>query len=153
MFFNSRINVPFDFVRTPRHHGAHMKLVFSLACEEVRSRPDGRMDVLGVFNQLSAPGFPAAQDRMTVIFVLEWTAEEAGDQPLRADMLDDEGNHVLTIQGHTEVAERSDDRAPAQTRLVLPMEKVVFPHAGRYTFHLKASEQTVPAFSLFVGLA
>jgi hypothetical protein len=128
-----------------------MKLILSLACEEVRSRPDGRMDLVGVFNELSAPGFPAAQDHMTVIFVFEWGPEDQGEQPLRADMLDDAGNHVLTIQGHTEVSIRPDDRAPAQTRLVLPLERVIFPHAGLYTFHVRAANETLQGFSLFVS--
>src|SRR4051812_40734337 len=107
-----------------------MKLVLSLVCEEVRERADGRMDILGVFNELGAPDFPAAQDRMTVIFLLEWEAQEAGEQPLRADLLDEAGEKILTIQGHTDVEVRDETHAPPQTRLVLPLEEVVFPHAG-----------------------
>ena len=52
-------------------------------------------------------GFPASQDRMTVVFVFEWAAGEHGSQPLRADLLDDNDQMVLTIQGETEVAIRS----------------------------------------------
>jgi hypothetical protein len=51
------------------------------------------------------------------------------------------------------VEERSAERAPAHTRLVVALEKVVFPAAGRYRFDLVAGDDVVPACSLFVGHA
>jgi hypothetical protein len=127
-----------------------MRLVLALACEDAHVRPDGRLDVRGVFNQLAAPGFPAAQDRMTAVFVMEWTASEAGRQPLRADLVEaSSGSAVLTIQGHTDV-DPHDRGAPAHTRLVMPLENVVFPVAGRYDFRLNAGGECVAAFSVFV---
>lgn len=128
-----------------------MKLTLSLACDSARARPDGKVDITGVFNELWAPGFPAAQQRMTVLFVLEWSAEESGRKPLRADLVDDSGQKVLTIEGHTDVERRGAGRAPAQTRLVMPLENVVFPHAGRYTFELRVGEEKREAFSVWVG--
>jgi hypothetical protein len=128
-----------------------MILRLAAVCEAARERPDGRLDLSGVFQHLSAPGFPAMQERMTAVFLIEWQAGEAGRQPLRADMVDASGRKLLTIQGHTEVEERSDDRAPAQTRLIVDLEKVVFPAAGTYRFDLIAGGDVVPACSFFVG--
>lgn len=128
-----------------------MILRLAALCEAARERPDGRMDLVGVFNELSAPGFPAMQERMTAVFVVEWAADETGQQPLRADMIDADGRKLLTIQGHTDVDARDDQRAPAVTRLVMPLEKVVFPHAGRYRFELLAGSDVVEACTLFVG--
>jgi hypothetical protein len=128
-----------------------MKLNLAVTCDTAVERADGRLDLQGVFNELTAPGFPAMQERMTVVFVLEWTDDEAGQQPLRADLVDEAGDRVLTIQGHTEVPVRGDRRAPAQTRLVMPVDRVVFPHAGRYTFELLAGGESVPACSIYVA--
>jgi hypothetical protein len=136
-----------------RHLGAAMILRLSAVCEAARERPDGRLDLVGVFNELIAPGFPAMQDRMTVVFLVEWEPDESGRLPLRADMLDGDGRKVLTIQGHTDVAPRGADRAPAQTRLIMPLEKVVFPAAGRYRFELLAGGSVADACSFFVGQA
>jgi hypothetical protein len=128
-----------------------MILKLSAVCEAARERPDGRLDLVGVFNELSAPGFPAVQERMTVVFLVEWAADESGRQPLRADMIDDTGRKILTIQGHTDVEARGADRAPAQTRLIMPVEKVVFPSPGRYRFQLVAGGDAADACSFFVG--
>ncbi|HUF49558.1 MAG TPA: hypothetical protein VMN60_01915 [Longimicrobiales bacterium] len=128
-----------------------MILRLATVCEAARERPDGRVDLIGVFNELSATGFPAVQDRMTVVFIVEWEPGESGRLPLRADMIDEQGRKLLTIQGHTEVDEQGTERAPAQTRLIMPLEKVVFPVAGRYRFELVAGGDAADACSFFVG--
>jgi hypothetical protein len=128
-----------------------MELVLSLACDSARVRPDGKVDVAGIFNELYAPGFPAAQARMTVLFVLEWQPTEQGRYEFAADLLDDDDSKVLTIEGHTDVEPRPEGRAPARTRILLPLENVVFPHPGRYRFLLKVGGRGCPAFSLFLG--
>ena len=128
-----------------------MNLILALACDEAFIRDDGKLDVTGIFNELGAPGFPAAHDHMTVVFVIEWSPAEVGTQPLRADLIDDQDQMVLTIQGQTEVDSRDPSQPPPQTRVVLPLEKVVFPHPGRYRFRLRAGEATMEALPLFVA--
>jgi hypothetical protein len=128
-----------------------MILRLAAVCEGAHERPDGRLDLTGIFNDLSAPGFPAMQERMTVVFVVEWEPDEAGELPLRADMIDESGRKLLTIQGHTDVEARSADRSPPQTRMIMPLEKVVFPRPGRYRFELVAGGDVADACSFFVG--
>jgi hypothetical protein len=128
-----------------------MILRLSAVCESAHERPDGRLDLRGVFNELSAPGFPAMQEHMTAVFLIEWEAGESGRQPLRADMVDSGGRKLLTIQGHTDVEERGTERSPAQTRLIVPLEKVAFPAAGHYHFELVAAGDVFEACSFFVG--
>lgn len=128
-----------------------MELILALACDEAVIRADGKLDVTGIFNELGAPGFPAAQENLTVVFLIEWAAGEEGSQPLRADLIDEDDQMILTIQGQTEVVAREPDQPPPQTRVVLPLERVVFPHPGRYRFRLKAGSRTAVALPLFVA--
>ncbi len=113
-----------------------MELKLSVFCEAARDRPDGRLDVIGIFDELLAPAFPAVQERMTVVFVMEWGGDEAGDQPFRADLVHESGRKILGLDGHTVVHPPGKGRA--MTKLVQPLEKVVFPAAGRYHFELFA---------------
>jgi hypothetical protein len=128
-----------------------MKLKLAVICDEAHERPDGRIDLVGVYDELTAPGFPAMQERMTVVFVLDWDEDETGHQPLRADLVDQRHVKILTIEGHTEVAaRRTSGRRVAQTRLILPLERVVFPQSGRYDFELVAGGDMLQACSIFV---
>jgi hypothetical protein len=124
-----------------------MELELALVCDEVRERPDGRLDILGIIDELAAPGFPALQEQLTVLFVMAWSHGETGAQSFRADLVDDEDRRVLTIEGETQVP--ADRRSP-RTRVMLPLERVVFPHAGRYRFQLVAGGDVHDACSLRV---
>jgi hypothetical protein len=114
-----------------------------LNCEHAQSRQDGRLDVHGVFHQLYAPGFPAKQDRMVLALAVEWDIEGEGRQEFRIDLLDPNGSPSLTISGHTDVTPPQAGDAPPQTRLILPMEEVIFPAAGTYFFELRVGEEAV----------
>lgn len=127
-----------------------MELLLSLACEDAHARPDGRLDFIGVFDELQAPGFPAAQDRMTVAFVMEWSADQEGRHQFTADLVDADDRKVLTIEGHTDVAPAKGASRP-KTRLIMPLERVVFPHEGEYRFILTVNDAPIPAFSLVVS--
>jgi len=127
-----------------------MELNLALVCEDVRERPDGRLDAIGVFHDLAAPGFPALQDRMTVLFIMEWSSDEAGSQVFRADLVDEAEQRVLTIEGETDVDVRSEKAA--RTRVLLPLERVVFPHEGRYRFLLVAGGDVHEACNVSVRL-
>lgn len=126
-----------------------MDLLLSLACENARARPDGRLDFIGVFDELSAPGFPAAQDRMTVVFIMEWPAGDAGRHEFTADLIAPDDRKVLTIEGHTDVVP-ADEGARARTQLIMPLERVVFPAEGEYRFVLSVGDTRIQAFSLRV---
>ncbi|MGH7482097.1 MAG: DUF6941 family protein [Longimicrobiales bacterium] len=129
-----------------------MHLILSTLCEAATVRPDGRLNLVGCFHELRAPGFPAAQDHLTVVFVIEWTADEVGRQPLRADLVDADGMRILTIEGHTEVVPAAGDAA-ARTRLIMPLENIVFPHAGRYRFDITLGKDVRRGCSLHVAHA
>ncbi|MGH7503877.1 MAG: DUF6941 family protein [Longimicrobiales bacterium] len=132
------------------HLGRAMDLHLSLLCDEVRERPDGRLDIVGVIDELIAPGFPAMQERMTVLFVMAWSDGEIGGQAFRADLVDEAGRRVLTIEGVTQVP---DGRDSPRTRVAMPLERVVFPQEGRYRFELVAGGDVHPACTLRVRAA
>ncbi len=127
-----------------------MNLELALVCDHAQATPEGKLDVHGIFNDLFAPGFPAKQERMVLVLVLEWDRADEGRHKFRVDLLDPSGKPSLTVDGHSDVDPRAADRPPARTRLVLPMEEVVFPSPGRYTFQVQVKGHHLPGPSLHV---
>lgn len=113
-------------------------------------RPDGKMDVEGVFNDLMAPGFPAKQERMVLVTTIEWDRDDSGRNKFRVDLMGPDGKPSITVDGHTDVEPRPADRPPPRTRLILPLEGVVFPRPGRYTFEIRIKGRRLRGPSLFV---
>lgn len=125
-----------------------MKLLYALLCEDAHIRHDGRLDVHGIFHQLYAPGFPAQQEVMTLATAVEWDAAERGRIEFGIDLLDPSRSPVLSISGHTDVEDQGNLQGPPQTRLVMPLNGVVFPAEGTYHFELKVGEARLPLCSL-----
>lgn len=112
-----------------------LELQLALFCDEAHERPDGKLDVQGIFHDLFAPGFPATQERMVLVFVLDWDRTDRGQYQLKAELVAPDGRVVLTVDGHSDVSPMPPGHPPARTRIVMPVENAVFPNPGRY--HLR----------------
>ena len=125
-----------------------MRLLLALVCDDARLSDDGKLDVHGVFNDLYAQAFPAKQDRMVLVLVVEWDRDDEGRYRFRVDLEDDEGKPTISVEGYSDVDRRPPDRPPPRTRLVMPLEDVVFPRAGAYTFQVRMKGERLPGPSL-----
>lgn len=129
-----------------------MRVLYALICEQARERPDGRVDVQGIYHQLLALGFPAEQDRLVLLVNIEWDEGEEGRQEFRIDMLDRSGSPGLTIAGHSDVSRSDPEGPPPQTRILMPLEQVRFQEPGAYMFRLTAAGRELPIAPLYVHL-
>lgn len=127
-----------------------MHLRFSAVCDDARPSADGKVDIHGLYHDLSAPGFPAQQDRLVLVLVLEWDRGDHGRFNFQADLEDDEGNVSLTVEGETEVHRPGPNQPPTRSQLIMPMDKVIFPHAGQYTFRVKVKGRTLAGPGIYL---
>jgi len=127
-----------------------MQLRFSAICEDARPTPDGRLDVHGVYHDLSAPSFPARQDHLVLVLVLEWDRSDHGRYLFKANLEDERGKASLTVEGETEVHHPAPGSPPARSQLIMPLDNVVFPRAGQYQFKVRMKGQTFDGPSLYL---
>ncbi len=127
-----------------------MHVQLALLCEDAHMRPDGKMDVVGVFNDLAAPGFPARQERMVLVTTIEWQLGDEGRNAFRVDLIAPDGRPSLTVDGHTDVQPHEPGLPPPRTRLILPLEGIVFPEPGRYSFEIRIKGKKLRGPSLFL---
>jgi hypothetical protein len=127
-----------------------VKLLYLLLCEHAHEEADERLHVTGVFRRLYAPGFPA-EHQATLVIGIEWDAGEAGDKAFRIDLLDPGRSPVITASGHTTVpAEREPGGPPPLSRLLLPIDRMIFPVPGRYEFELTLGEERIEGAPLYL---
>ena len=127
-----------------------MHLRFSAVCDDARTTPTGRIDLHGVYHDLAAPGFPAKQEHLVLVVVLEWNREDHGRYLFKADLEDEDGEISLTVEGETEVHQSPPDQPPARSQLITPIEEVIFPHPGQYTFRVKVKGQTLEGPGIYL---
>ncbi|HEX6038066.1 DUF6941 family protein [Longimicrobium sp.] len=123
-----------------------MKVLYSVIAEDAQLRHDGRMDVHGIYHELYARGFPARQDKLTLVTTIEWDASERGDIDFSVNLLDPGRSPVLTINAQTQVEDQYAVHRPARTQMAIPIDGIVFPVAGTYEFQLTVGE-TVQALT------
>jgi hypothetical protein len=116
-----------------------MEAVF-LFCTDAGTGPDGKLNIHGVFNELRAPDFPARQDNMVLVGIVEWNRDLQGRIPFTVDLTDPDGMAIFSIEGHTDVETRPLSMAPAKTQLILPLKNVMFPAPGHYRAQIKINE-------------
>ena len=124
-----------------------MEAVF-LFCTDAAAGPDGKLSIHGIFSELRAPDFPARQDEMVLVGIVEWPRDLAGRIPFTVDLTDPGGMSIFSIEGHTDVAARSASRAPAKTHLILPLKNVMFPAPGHYRVRININGTELPGPSM-----
>jgi hypothetical protein len=127
-----------------------MKLLFTAVCDDAGVSEEGKVDVQGVFHDLYAPGFPAKQDRLVLVLVIEWAEGAHGRYDFRADLMDPDGKPALTVRGQSEVEPGPPDRPPRRTQVLMPMEDVIFPIPGEYVFQVSAMGKRFRGPSLYL---
>ncbi len=126
-----------------------MEAVF-LFCENAGVGPDGKLSIHGIFNELRAPDFPALQDRMVLVGIVEWQRDLEGRIPFAVDLNDPDGVSIFSVEGHTDVEARPESKAPAKTQLILPLKNVMVPVPGHYRvrININGSELSGPSMHL-----
>ena len=126
-----------------------MEVVF-LFCTDANTRPDGKLNIQGVFHELHASDYPARQEHMVLAGIVEWDRHEQGRIPFRMDLTDPAGMSIFTIEGHTDVESQPQSKAPAKTQFMLPLTNVMFPAPGRYQMRMdfNGKEMTGPSMHL-----
>ena len=127
-----------------------MKVLYSVIAEDARLRHDGRMDVHGIFHELYAPGFPARQDRLTLVTTIEWDATERGAIDFTVNLLDPDRAPALTINAQTQVEDQYAVHRPARTQMAIPIDGLVFPTAGTYEFQLVIGDHSEPLTPIYL---
>ncbi len=116
-----------------------MEAVF-LFCKDAGTGPDGKLSIHGIFNELQAPDFPARQESMVLVGIVEWQRDVKGRIPFSVDLADPDGKAIFSIEGHTDVEARPQSKAPAKTQLILPLKKVMFPVPGHYRVQITIND-------------
>jgi len=127
-----------------------MRILAAHFCDEAHLDADGKLHIHGLFFDRGAPGFPAKQDRMVLVLVVEWDPEDQGRYRFRLDLDGGGEKPSLTVDGHTDVASRPGDRTPPRTYLIMPVEDVIFPHPGPYSLRIRVKGEVLAGPTLYL---
>jgi hypothetical protein len=113
-----------------------MKLLALLAADYANVERGGKLNVMGIFNDINAAQFPTRHSAMHLVAKLGADlGESAQTRQLTIKLLDEDGVEMLKLSQDFQLPESSGGRRP-EFNFVVELRDLVFPKPGRYEFVL-----------------
>jgi hypothetical protein len=125
-----------------------MDVTLALLADGANVTTDGKLNILGVFNALGAPKFPAAHPQMYLVMRFEASrAEEGKSRQIEIQLADGDGNKLFGI-ATTLVVPQGVPGQPIRLNHILALNGVRFPKAGDYVFNILVGDDQKAAVDL-----
>ena len=123
-----------------------MHLDFAVVADYALVDQSGKMSVLGIFQHIWVPQFPAMHPRLHLVLRLKGKRTEIGEHRVQIRLLDEEDTELLGGAGTVNFAEPPAGVTEIEAAAVLVFD-VPFPRAGQYRFEITVDgdrKATVP---------
>lgn len=116
-----------------------MRIDLALICDYALIDQLGKLSILGIFEHLWIPNFPAVHPRVHLVMRLKGKRTEIGDHRVTIRFVDEEGNQILSGDGTVTFNEPPAGITEIEAGTVL-MFDVPLDHPGRYEFRIQVDE-------------
>src|ERR1051326_9094435 len=123
-----------------------MHLDFAVVADYALVDQSGKMSVLGIFQHIWVPQFPAMHPRLHLVLRLKGKRTEVGEHQVQIKLLDEDNVELLGGSGTVNFAEPPAGITEIEAAAVLVFD-VPFPRAGQYRFEITVDGErkaTVP---------
>jgi len=128
-----------------------MKPLLFLAADYANVTGDGKLNVMGIFNDINAFNFPARHSSMHLIAKLGPELSEYGQKrTFTVILIDADGNHIMEIHGEFEIPNAQGGRKP-EVNIILDLKDIILPKPGRYVFVLLIDKDQKDELTLYVN--
>jgi len=125
-----------------------VEVKFAVLADAANVTPDGKLNILGMFNALHAPSFPCAHPQMCLVlrFVAS-RAEEGKTRTIEIQLSDSDGGKVFSINASL-VVPKGKSGMPIRIDHILALNGVRFPKPGDYVFNVLIGDDHKAAVDL-----
>ncbi len=111
-----------------------MKLLAFLAADYANIEQSGKLNVMGIFNDINAAQFPAKRPSMHIVVKLgAELGETNATRHVTIKLIDEDGYELVNLSRDIELGSRVAGRMP-EFNFIVGLNDIVFPRPGRYEF-------------------
>jgi len=119
-----------------------MEIDLALLADAATIDSSGKLNVLGVFDRISASAFPAQHGRMAMVLRFAAPFPEAGSHELGIRLSGPDGGEVLRLDGEMKLAPGPRSAGGGvKVPHVLNLDGIVFTRPGQYNFDVTVDGQ------------
>ena len=112
-----------------------MELLHLLVADYANLTRDGKLNVMGIFNIIYAPAFPAKHSEMYLISKLYASPAEYGQtRKLTIKLLNEDGTQELVNFSHDFAIPTGTGGKRVETNHIIRLTDIIFPDTGIYQF-------------------
>ncbi len=131
-----------------------MEVTFALLADAANISSEGKLNVLGAFNNIYATRYPVTHPEMNLVLRMHASAAEVGQtKGFKVVLLDADGNvqEGFELRGEFEVptARRPGSRIGMET--IIRLVGTTFQHQGDYSFSILINDEEKAAVPVSVG--
>ncbi len=117
-----------------------MELTLALLADYANISREGKLNIMGIFEQIHAHNFPAVHAQMQLVIRLEATPFEAGTHSVRVAFIDEDARELFAIPGMLTIPE-SRAGENITTNQIFVLNGLVLPKAGGYEFVISVADE------------
>lgn len=121
---------------------------FALLADAAAIDGSGKLSILGIFDHISAAEFPTRHDRMTLVFRLVASLEEAGQHEISIVVRAPAGEELTRMDGQLVVGTPRSGDGQVRMPQVVHMDGFVFPEPGRYSIDITIGGEVIETVAL-----
>jgi len=128
-----------------------MRPLLFLAADCANVTGDGKLNVMGIFNDINAYNFPARHPSMHLVAKLGAELSEYGQRRgFTVILMDADGNHIMELSGEFDVPTGQGGKKP-EVNIILNLKDIILPNPGRYQFVLLIDKDQKDELTLYVN--
>ena len=128
-----------------------MRTLLFLVADYANITREGKLNVMGIFNDIYSFNFPARHSSMHLIAKLGAELGEYGQtRDFTVKLLDEDGNHIMDVSGQIQMPKGERGRKP-EVNVILELKDVVFPKPGAYQFVIFIDRDHKGELSLYIN--
>ncbi|MBI2842500.1 MAG: hypothetical protein HYX78_03790 [Armatimonadetes bacterium] len=129
-----------------------MNVTLAVMADYANLSQDGKLNILGIFNEIKPPQLPFALPTMFLVISFNASPAEVGsNKTIEVKLLDDEARPMLGIEQSLVVPEPSRTGSSTEFNTIIGLNGVRFEHPGHYQFSVLVGGEEKRALSLLVS--
>lgn len=119
-----------------------MEIDLALLADAATVDAAGKLNILGIFDRISAPSFPAPHPHLSLVLRFSAGLNESGAHVVEIVLRDPNGEEVVRVKGDMKFGP-GPSNAGGRVRVpqVLNLGRLVFPKPGRYSFDVSVDQE------------